>query len=99
MGSFSMSNGERVSKSVIDRRVREAKKEKLEQQRDEYGYNFCTICGKNDCVPLDCSHIRSVKWCQENGFTELAWDLNNIEIIGRIHHQERDGLDLKWSKL
>lgn len=85
-----MSNGERVQKSVIDHRVREAKKEVLRLQFEEYGYNFCTDCGRNDCVPIDCSHDKSVDWCQKNGCSELAWDINNIKPRGRKCHNIHD---------
>lgn len=95
--SYPCSDGTRVSKKTIDYRVRKAKSEKLQEQLDEYGYNFCTRCGRNDCKPLDCAHIKSVDWCQKNGCAELAWDKDNIEIIGRVHHQEQDGLDLRFS--
>lgn len=85
-----MSNGERVEKSVIDYRVREAKKEVLRLQLEEHGYNFCTDCGRNDCVPIDCSHDKSVDWCQKNGCSELAWDISNIRPRGRPCHQRHD---------
>jgi len=90
MGTFRMSNGERVSKAIIDRRVREAKNVKLVRQREQHGYNFCQDCHRNDCVPLDCSHDISVKECQETGRAELAWDIENITIRGRDCHNKHD---------
>lgn len=98
MNTYSTSSGERFTQSQIDKKIREAKAEKLRQQRDEHGYNFCTICKKNNCVPLDCSHNISVKSAKDNGQTELCWDLDNIEIIGRVHHQIKDGLNLQFNK-
>lgn len=101
MNYYKTSNGERVGKSVVDRRVREAKKVKLQNQLDEFGYNFCEKegCGQSSGTYLDCSHIESVKSCQENSLTEKAWDVDNIKILCRFHHQIYDGLDLKFSKL
>lgn len=90
MNHFKTSSGERVSKSTIDFRVREAKKKKLMIQLEIHGYNFCETCQKNDDVPIDCAHIISVDDCQKSGYCELAWDLNNITILGRKCHQKRD---------
>ncbi len=105
MTTYSTSNGTRLKKSVIDRRIREAKKEKLEQQKDEHGFNFCVQCHeilkRNEAIEcnnsmeltiLDCSHIESVDSCQKNGYAEKAYDLNNIEILCRHHHKIRDRL-------
>lgn len=97
MNYYKTSDGERVSKKTIDYRVRVAKQQKLEQQLDRYGYNFCIVCNRNDCKPLDVSHNISVDECQKSGRSELAWDLTNMEIIGRRHHQEKDGLDLRFT--
>lgn len=98
MNTYSTSLGERLTQSQIDSRIRKAKAEKLRQQSEEHGYNFCTICRRNDCKPLDCSHNISVKKAKEEGMAELCWDLENIEIIGRAHHQVKDGLDLQFKK-
>jgi len=40
MNYYRKSNGDRISKSEIDSKVRKAKAEKLEEQREELGYNF-----------------------------------------------------------
>lgn len=90
MTTYRMSNGDRVSKSTIDYRVRETKKELIQDQLEEFGYNFCTDCGKNDCLPIDCSHEKSVDWCQKNGMAELAWDKKNMRLRGRPCHQRKD---------
>lgn len=98
---YRTSTGDRVSKSEIDRRVREAKALKIQQQLDELGYNVCELMS-HGCTPdegcnrLDCSHIISVKECQERCYSELAWDVKNIQILGRKCHQKRDGLDLRF---
>lgn len=97
MNHFTTSNGNRLSKAQIDRKIRKAKAVKLEAQLAEYGYNFCTKCLNNDCKPLDCAHIESVDSCQKNGYCEKAWDVGNIEIVGRACHQKLDGLDLRFT--
>ncbi len=99
MNHFFTSTGERVSKATIDRRVRQAKAKKLEEQKEKYGYNFCEDCFRNDCKPVDCSHDKSVDWCQKNSCVELAWDVNNITLRGRKCHQKHDKLNIQSSKL
>lgn len=85
MNHYWTSTGERVTQSTIDRRIREAKENKLEQQRLEYGYNFCEICKRNgNQTRLDCSHDIAVK----KGNIEQAWDINNITIRCRKCHEE-----------
>jgi hypothetical protein len=97
MNYYKTSNGERISKSEIDSKVRKAKAEKLEDQCDEeYSYNFCEKCGRSSGVYLDCSHVLSVKYCQENGMSENAFDKDNIKILCRECHQALDGLDLRF---
>jgi 5-methylcytosine-specific restriction endonuclease McrA len=96
MNHFKMSDGTRISKEEIDRRVKEAKKQKLADQLEAEGYNFCQDCGKSSGVYLDCSHVISVKKCQESGHSEWSWDLENIKIICRDCHQKLDGLDLRF---
>lgn len=98
---FRCSDGTKVTKAQIDYRVREAKKQKIQDQLDDYGYNFCEEpgCGKNhNCgEPLDCSHEKSVDWCQNNGCSELAWSLDNMKIRCRSHHCKKDGNTLKFN--
>lgn len=97
--TYQTSDGQRYSKFIIDINIRKAKAEKLRIQKEEHGYNFCEKCKQNDCIPLDCSHNISVKEAKETGQSELCWDLNNIEILGRKCHQEKDGLNLKFKNL
>jgi len=92
MNTYQCSDGTRIRKSIIDGRVRKAKAYKLEQQQIEYGYNFCEECHRNDCKPIDCSHVVSVDECQKSGRAELAYDPENITILGRRCHQQRDKL-------
>ena len=92
MGNYRMSNGDKVSKSVIDSRTREAKRLVLSIQFDEYGYNFCEICTRSGGVRLDCSHTISVDKAQKTGRSELAWSLGNIRVLCRECHQKHDKL-------
>lgn len=86
MNTYETSDGIRVKKSTIDRKVRQAKAEKLALQYHDKGYNFCEKTGISNGQYLDCSHIISVDQCQKTGRTELAWDLDNIEILCRSEH-------------
>lgn len=97
MNSYSTSSGERLKQSTIDRLITKAKAEKLRQQFDDHGYNHCEVCGISSGVYLDCSHKISVKEAKETGRTELCFDVNNIDILCRDHHKERDGLGLKFN--
>lgn len=92
MNSYKTSNGERIKQSVIERLIKKAKEEKLKQQYDEHGYNFCEDCGISNGTYLDCSHEESVKSCKENGRTEKAFDVDNIKIRCRFCHQKHDKL-------
>ena len=66
MNSYKTSSGEYVPKSVIDRRIREAKQKKIAEMRETYGYLFCEDCKRNAStgIPLDCSHDIPVSECQ-----------------------------------
>ena len=90
MNYVKISSGERIKRSVFDRKVNEAKKLRMQMQLDEFGYNFCEVCKRNDCKPIDASHDISVKECVESGRAELAYDLNNITPTGRKCHKIKD---------
>ena len=89
MAVYKGSEGKYTAEQV-DRYIRKAKKEKLDRHFEEYGYYFCTTCRRNDCVPVDCAHIKSVSDCRKEGCIELSWDLANILVEGRICHAKRD---------
>ena len=93
--SYKMSNGEYVKKSVIDRKVRQAKTIVLQQQIDEFGWNFCKICERNDCLPVTCMHLEGVDSCQKNGRAEKAWDITNIIPAGIRCHAKYDKNDVR----
>lgn len=100
--TYRLSDGSRMAKSKIDQLVLKAKAAKIEQMLDEHGFIFCEEegCGKNSSAgePLDCSHDKSVKECQESGQTELAWDVDNITMRCRTCHAIRDKLNIQNSK-
>ena len=84
------SQGNKHTSAQVERKIRAAKAELIQNQLDEFGYNFCTVCNRNNCLPLDCSHHVSVKEAKETGRTELCWDLNNMAIVGRLCHKIKD---------
>ncbi len=86
------SNGERISTSVCDLRIRQAKAQKLKEFEEANGYLFCEECKRNDCKPIDCSHNISVDKAKKMGKTELCWDVNNITLRGRKCHAKHDRL-------
>lgn len=92
MNHFYTSDEERIAKSVIDARIREAKKNALSEQFWEFGYNFCVDCLKSSGVYLDCSHTISVDEAQKTRRVELAWDVKNIKVRCRECHQAHDNL-------
>ena len=96
MNHYRTSTGERVSKATIDRKIRQAKFEKLQEQMVAFGYNFCEDCKRNETdTYLDCSHNISVDQCQKSGRAELAWDVQNITILCRDCHKKKDKLHLQ----
>jgi 5-methylcytosine-specific restriction endonuclease McrA len=99
MPSYNCSDGTRVDKKVINRKVRESKALLLQLQKDKYGYNFCEKCKRNDCLPLDCAHIISVSDCQKQGRSEVAWSVTNMQVLCRKCHQEFDKLNIQSVRL
>jgi len=90
MNHYYTSDGDRVSKSVIDKRIRKAKAVLIENQTEEYGYNFCDECGVSSGVYLDCAHIVSVDESQKTRRSEMAWDVSNMRVLCRKHHLEHE---------
>ena len=86
-----MSNGQSISKEKIDRNVSKAKKNYIENFRDQHSYLFCERTKRSD-LPLERSHIISVKECQESGRSELAWCQNNLELLTRAEHLKVEAL-------
>jgi len=95
---YTLSNGLKLEKAAIDRKIRQAKEAKLNEHFDKFGFYCCEKCKKNTCLPITVSHIISVNDCQRNRKTELAWDLNNMKVLGLPCHRKYDGLDLRFTK-
>ncbi len=92
MNSYRCSDGSRLKQSVIERLITKAKAQKVREQFEEHQYNFCEQCGVSSGTYIDCSHDISVKECKESGRTELCFDVENITILCRKHHQIKDKL-------
>jgi len=98
MSYYKCSDGTKIGKSIIDRKVREAKAKKIAQFTEDHGYIFCFRCmqhpqDKKDSFEFkifDCAHLESVDSCQKNHRSEKAWDVSNIEIMCRFHHRQHD---------
>ena len=94
MPSYRTSDGDRIDKSVIDYRIREAKKKKIENMMAVHGYIFCEeiACGKNtnSGEPIDVSHDISVNDCQKLGYAEMAYEVRNMTMRCRTCHQIHD---------
>ena len=89
MNHYRLSNGYKMSKSIIDSNVRKAKESALDEQFYEFGYNFCVDCGTSS-GRLDCSHTISVDAAQKQGRAELAFDPDNIKVRCRQCHIKHD---------
>ncbi len=90
--TYSDSLGNRWTTEQIDRKSHKVAKELLELQFLEHGYNFCEVCNRNDCKPIDVAHLVSRKEAKESGNSELCWDMDNMKIMGRKCHQKHDKL-------
>ena len=97
MNHYFDSFGNRYTTPQIERKIAQAGKSKLLEQRFEHGYNFCESCKRNDCKPIDVSHTISRKEAKETGRVEVLWDLDNLEILCRFCHQKKDKLNLKFT--
>ena len=78
MSKYYLSNGEKMLKSAIDKKVADSKKQYTENLEDE-SFLRCEHCQRIDKGIYDVSHIISTKECQEMRKTEIAWDLKNLE--------------------
>jgi len=90
MNYYHQSDGTRISKQQIDRNVNLAKKQKLRDQLNDHGWNFCEAYSEEHSPYLTCSHIISVNKCQQDGKSELAWDVKNIKILCITCHAKFD---------
>jgi len=84
MPRYKTSDGEYVEKSVIDRRIREAKAEIYNDR-----LHPCEATGQSPSVePIDMSHVISVNDCQRLGKSDLAWSQDNIYLECRSAHRD-----------
>ncbi len=97
MNSFKTSTGKRINKSVIDRKIRDAKELFRYTYLEKNGFYFCEKCKKSGGTILDVSHKISVNDAQNSGKTELCWDINNMQLLCRDCHKKHDKLDLKFN--
>ena len=100
MNTYRTTSGERIAKSIIDRKISEAKREKINKMLKEYGYIFCEECGRNtnSGIPIDCSHTISVDEAQKMGNTELSWSIDNLKMRCRICHRIHDKNNLNYTE-
>ena|GEM_PF-1219128 len=80
------SDGTTVARTYMERMIHKSKKAVLDSQVEEIGYNVCTICHRNDCIPVTCMHLVSVDECLKSGKAELSWDPKNIVPAGMGCH-------------
>jgi hypothetical protein len=93
MNTYSDTLGNRYTTPQIEARIKKAALEKLEEQIDTYGFNFCECCKRNDDKPIDVSHTISRKTAKEDGCVEVLWCKENLEILGRKCHKIKDKLN------
>lgn len=98
--TYQASDGTRYTQTAIDRKIRLAKELFLHDFIYENDYHFCQECHKNaHTVRLSVSHIKSVKWCKENGFIELAWSVENFRLLCIPCHARYDNNDVRLGKI
>jgi 5-methylcytosine-specific restriction endonuclease McrA len=97
MNTYRQSNGERITKAVIDRKTREAKAKVIQNQLNEHGFNFCTGDALEHSGHLTCAHIISVDKAQKQGRSELAFDPENIIVLCTKCHAIYDKNDVRFS--
>ena len=98
MGTYTTSTGEKYNQSQIDRKIRQAKKKKIDDFVYENGFLFCEDC-KTTVGRFDCSHQLSVDKCKKLGQFEKAWNVDNIKIRCRTCHQRKDKLNIHKPKI
>ena len=97
MGTYRDKQSERkYSQSQIDRNLRKAKSEFIEEFVYEHGFLHCERCKRTDLV-LDVSHNISIDKCKKMGLVEFIWDKENFELLCRSEHQVKDRLDLRFT--
>jgi len=98
MNTYSDSNGKRYTTPQIERNIKKVALELLEEQRIEFGYNFCQRCKRNASnTRLDVSHNYSRKKAKEDGCVEVLWTKKFLEILCRYCHKLKDGLHIQFN--
>lgn len=92
MNHYYSSDGTRYKKSIIDKKIKIAKAHAIENQLTEYGFNHCKLCKVSSGTYFDCSHRVSVNEAQKSSRVELAWSVDNIDVLCRECHKKRDKL-------
>ncbi|MBP6566080.1 MAG: hypothetical protein KA270_02870 [Saprospiraceae bacterium] len=97
---YTQSDGTKISAAALDRNIKIAKKVKIFEMVDNYGYIFCEDCNEFGLPPepyndmelkiIDCSHNISVDEAKKSGRAELACNVDNIRMRCRIHHRKHD---------
>lgn len=95
--TYADSVGNRYTKVEVERLIHLAKAEKLASFMAEHDYYFCEEKEGEHNGPIDCSHNISVSECQLKGLTEYSWDVNNITLRCRRHHNIHDRSGLQWN--
>lgn len=99
MTTIKLKDGTRITREQFDKRIHNAKKLKIEIFLNDEGYLVCEDCRQNDCKPIDCSHDVPVSECIKSGHPELAYDVKNITLRGRLCHKNHDKLNIHGSKI
>ena len=100
-------SGIRYSEKEIKVMISKAKSQLLENQSDEYGFNYCVKCQEmaeqgiripNDMSHqrITCAHIKSVKECKEDSDIETLFSPDSMVVECLWHHQRRDKLHTQF---
>ena len=98
MNYYRATDGTKYPQSVVERKIRETKRQLIENTLEKHGYIFCFTCGMNRGL-IDCAHIVSVDRCKKAGQVEKAWEYCNIYLECRECHQKRDKLNIQSGEL
>tara|TARA_R110000851_G_scaffold164436_1_gene308742 strand:- start:40 stop:327 length:288 start_codon:yes stop_codon:yes gene_type:complete len=89
MAKYYLTDGSKMDKKTIDRKITKAKKE-YRQERYLEGLSFCEHCGLSKSEAYDISHVISVNDCQREQKTELSWLSSNLELLCRSCHLKHE---------
>jgi len=97
MGIITLLDDTRITRAAFDRRISRAKNAMKQNFIDDKGYLYCVECGKNSsgCPGIAASHLVSTPECVELYFSDMAYDLDNIEPMGQKCHRKFENTPLK----